>query len=140
MGSHRAKSRRESSATSVQARVGQSGKTSPSPFDRYDDEKRKLGHLPQKLCDARDGNLVLARLQGEQQIERGDERSEIVFRNGSDCRSVEEISSSAQIAAKTTADHDRTGPISTDFDSNKIPISRGCCCIVTDGNLAGTHS
>ena len=36
------------------------------------------GLLSQKLCDGRDGNLVLARLQGKEQIERGGERFEIV--------------------------------------------------------------
>ena len=35
---------------------------------------------------------------------------------------------------QTTANHDRTGPITTDFDSNKVPISRGCCCVVIDGD------
>jgi hypothetical protein len=41
---------------------------------------------------------------------------------------------------QTTANHDRTGPITTDLDSNKIPVSRGCCCIVIDGDGPGTHS
>ena len=49
-------------------------------------------------------------------------------------------SSTAPDRCQTTANHDRTGPITTDLDSNKTPISRGCCCIVIDGDGPGTHS
>jgi len=35
---------------------------------------------------------------------------------------------------QTTANHDRTGPITTDLVSNKIAISRGFCCVVTNGD------
>jgi len=46
----------------------------------------------------------------------------------------------AQIDCQTTADHDPTGPITTDLDFNKVPVSRGFCCVVIDGDLPGTHS
>ena len=35
---------------------------------------------------------------------------------------------------QTTANHDRTGPITTDLDSNKTRISRGYCCVMIDGD------
>jgi hypothetical protein len=45
-----------------------------------------------------------------------------------------------KIDCQTTANHDRTGPTSTDLDSNKVPISRGFCCFVIDGDRPWTHS
>jgi hypothetical protein len=95
------------------------------------------GLLPQKLCDVRNGNLVLARLQGKEQIERGDERSEIISQTGGVVRGDFERRSNR---CQTTADHDRTRPITTDLYSDQLPVLRGCRCVVIDGNLAGTHS
>jgi hypothetical protein len=60
-------------------------------------------------ADVKDGNLVLARLQGKEQIDRGDERSEIISQTGG---LSEEISSAAQIAAKRP-------PIITELDRSR---------------------
>src|ERR1700676_744144 len=41
---------------------------------------------------------------------------------------------------QTTADHDRTGPITTGLDSDKLLISRGSSGVVIDRDRIGSHS
>ena len=84
-----------------------------------------------KQCDLTDRNLVLAQLQGKEQIERSDERAKVVSQTPI---WSEEISSTTRIDCQTTADHDRKGSITTDVDSKKLQVLRGCCCVVIDGD------
>jgi hypothetical protein len=76
------------------------------------------GLLPQKLCDVRDRNLVLARLQGDEQIERGDERSEVASQTGrfGPRRFRARLESTAKRLPITT-EEDRSPPISMTTNS-----------------------
>ena len=48
-------------------------------------------------------------------------------------------SAGAQIDCQTTANHDRTGPVTTDLVSKETLISRGFCCVLINGDRAWNH-